>query len=81
MSFTHPSMTAEQIGAALAEEGIFAWAGNFYALELSEITRLPEGALQGFIALQHERGSDRFIEVLNKFLGVYSTRTIFSLTF
>ncbi|MED6312425.1 MAG: cysteine desulfurase-like protein, partial [Candidatus Thermoplasmatota archaeon] len=47
VSFTHPSMTAEKIGAALAEQGIFAWAGNFYALELSEALGLePEGALR-----------------------------------
>ena len=46
VSFTHPSMTAEKIGEALAEQGIFAWAGNFYALELSEALGLePELSL------------------------------------
>tara|TARA_Y100000739_G_scaffold146044_1_gene125901 strand:+ start:68 stop:505 length:438 start_codon:yes stop_codon:yes gene_type:complete len=71
VSFTHPSMTAEQIGAKLAEEGIFAWAGNFYALELSESLGLePEGALRvGLLHYNTKEEVDRFIEVLNGILG------------
>lgn len=71
VSFTHPSMTAEQIGVALAEEGIFAWAGNFYALELSETLGLePEGALRvGLLHYNTKQEVDRFIEVLNGILG------------
>ena len=70
VSFTHPSMTAEQIGAALAEEGIFAWAGNFYALELSETLGLePEGALRVGLLHYNTKGEvDRFIEVVNRIL-------------
>ena len=71
VSFTHPSMTAEQIGAALAEEGIFAWAGNFYALELSETLGLePEGALRvGLLHYNTKEEVDRFIKVLDGILG------------
>ena len=71
VSFTHPSMTAEQIGAALAEKGIFAWAGNFYALELSEALGLePEGALRvGLLHYNTKEEVDRFIDVLNGILG------------
>ena len=47
VSFTHPGKTASEIADALAEHGIFVWAGNFYALELSETLGLePEGALR-----------------------------------
>ncbi len=66
VSFTHHSMTAEEIGAALAEHGIFAWAGNFYALELSESLGLePEGALRvGLLHYNTEDEVDRFLKVL-----------------
>ena len=71
VSFTHPSMTAEQIGVAQAEEGIFAWAGNFYALELSEALGLePEGALRvGLLHYNTKEEVDRFIKVLDGILG------------
>ena len=71
VSFTHPSMTAEQIGAALADEGIFAWAGNFYALELSEALGLePEGALRvGLLHYNTAEEVERFIEVLSGILA------------
>ena len=47
VSFTHPRMTASEIGRRLADRGIFVWAGNFYALELTEALELePEGVLR-----------------------------------
>ena len=47
VSFTHPSKTASEIAEALAKQGIFVWAGNFYALELTEALDLePEGVLR-----------------------------------
>ena len=47
VSFTHPKMGASEICRELAERGIFAWAGNFYALELTEALDLePEGVLR-----------------------------------
>ena len=47
VSFTHPSMEAKEMGGRLAERGIFVWAGNFYALELTEALGLePEGVLR-----------------------------------
>ncbi|MEE3201192.1 MAG: cysteine desulfurase-like protein [Candidatus Thermoplasmatota archaeon] len=71
VSFTHPSMTAEEIGAALAEQGIFAWAGNFYALELSEALGLePEGALRvGILHYNTVEEIDRFVDELSGILG------------
>jgi len=50
VSFTHPRKTASEIGEALAERGVFVWAGNFYALELTETLGLePEGVLRAGI--------------------------------
>ena len=47
ISFTHPSMCAKEIAEKLAERGVFVWAGNFYALELTEALGLePEGVLR-----------------------------------
>ena len=47
VSFTHPSISATEMGERLAERGIFVWAGNFYALELTEALDLePEGVLR-----------------------------------
>jgi len=70
VSFTHHSMTAQEIGAALAEHGIFAWAGNFYALELSEALGLePEGALRvGILHYNTAEEVDRFLDVLSRIL-------------
>ena len=70
VSFTHHSRTAQEIGAALAERGIFAWAGNFYALELSEALGLePEGALRvGILHYNTAEEVDRFLDVLSRVL-------------
>jgi len=70
VSFTHHSMTAQEIGAALAEHGIFAWAGNFYALELSEALGLePEGASRvGILHYNTAEEVDRFLDVLSRIL-------------
>ena len=70
VSFTHHSMSAEEIGSALAENGVFTWAGNFYALELSEALGLePEGALRvGILHYNTAEEVDRFLEVLSEIL-------------
>jgi len=70
VSFTHHSMTAGEIGTALAEHGIFAWAGNFYALELSEVLGLePEGALRvGILHYNTAEEVGRFLKVLSEIL-------------
>ena len=71
VSFTHPKMTASEIGALLAERGIFVWAGNFYALELTEALGLePEGVLR--VGLLHYNSMDEvnfFLESVREILG------------
>ena len=47
MSFTHPRLSPGDLQLRLAEHGIFAWAGNSYALPLTEALGLePEGVLR-----------------------------------
>ena len=71
VSFTHPSKTASEIADALAEQGIFVWAGNFYALELSEALDLgPEGALRiGVLHYNTTEEVERFLSVVRDILG------------
>ena len=71
VSFTHNSMTAQQIGDALAERGIFVWAGNFYALELSEALGLePEGVLRvGVLHYNTMEEVERFLSELSSILA------------
>jgi len=64
ISFTHPRMTASEIGKKLAKRGVFVWAGNFYALELTESLNLePEGVLRA--GLLHYNT----IEEVNRFVS------------
>ena len=71
VSFTHPKMVASEIGALLAERGIFVWAGNFYALELTEALGLePEGVLR--VGLLHYNSMEEvnfFISSVREILG------------
>jgi cysteine desulfurase family protein (TIGR01976 family) len=57
VSITHPRHPARALAAALAERGVFAWHGNFYALELSRALGLePDGMLR--LGLLHYNGDD-----------------------
>ena len=71
VSFPHPKMTAGEIGSFLAERGIFVWAGNFYALELTEALGLePEGVLR--VGLLHYNSMEEvnfFLESVREVLG------------
>ena len=70
VSFTHPSMRAKEIGERLAERGIFVWAGNFYALELTEALGLePEGVLRvGVLHYNSIEEVDFFLESVAEIL-------------
>ena len=48
----HAELTAHEVAERLAEQGIFVWHGNFYALPLTEALGLePEGVVR--IGLLH----------------------------
>ena len=71
VSFTHPSMEAKEMGGRLAERGIFVWAGNFYALELTEALGLePEGVLRaGVLHYNSMEEVDFFTETVAEILS------------
>lgn len=68
---THEQLTATQLSERLAGEGIFTWAGNFYALPLTEALGLePEGMLRiGFLHYNTLEEVERVIEALRRIGG------------
>jgi selenocysteine lyase/cysteine desulfurase len=71
VSFTHPKMVASEIGSLLAERGVFVWAGNFYALELTEALGLePEGVLRvGMLHYNSMEEVNFFLASVREILG------------
>lgn len=61
-------ITATQLSERLAEEGIFTWAGNFYALPLTEALGLePNGMLRiGFLHYNTINEVDQVLAALRK---------------
>jgi len=70
VSFTHPKMEASEIGKRLADVGVFVWAGNFYALELTEALDLePEGVLRaGVLHYNTMEEVERFVSCVSDIL-------------
>ncbi len=66
VSFTHSQLSPQEIGESLANQGIFVWPGNHYALPFTESMNLePDGTLR--VGLLHYNAADevdRLIEVL-----------------
>lgn len=64
LSITHRAKSPKQLALALAEQGIFTWHGNFYALPLTEALGLePNGLLR--IGLVHYNTADEVDRLLN----------------
>ena len=68
VSFTHDLLTPPEMAVALAEEGIFAWAGNHYALPFTEAAGLePHGTLRiGLLHYNTEEEVQRLLESLTR---------------
>ena len=66
VSITHERLSPEELATRLAEQAIFVWNGNFYALPLTEALDLePEGMVR--IGLLHYNTGDevqRLLDVL-----------------
>jgi cysteine desulfurase family protein (TIGR01976 family) len=63
VAIKHAELTARQVAARLAEQGIFVWHGNFYALPLTEALGLePEGVVR--IGLLHYNTIDEVDRLL-----------------
>ncbi|MFM7073335.1 MAG: cysteine desulfurase-like protein [Planctomycetota bacterium] len=65
-SFTHADRSAAEVAQTLGEHGVFAWHGNYYALNLSEsLGREPQGMVRvGVVHYNTEAEVDRLITVL-----------------
>jgi len=64
VSFTLKSMSPQEIGKHLAQEGIFVWAGNHYAQPFTEAARLePNGTVR--IGALHYTTPDEIDRVIN----------------
>lgn len=71
ISITHERLTPPQIAAALAEEGLFTWAGNHYALPFTEAAGLePHGTLRiGLLHYNTAEEVERLLESLDRLLA------------
>jgi cysteine desulfurase family protein (TIGR01976 family) len=67
VSFTHARLSPVEVADALAEQGIFVWHGNFYALPLTEALGLePEGMVRvGLLHYNTLAEVDRLLAVLH----------------
>jgi len=73
VSITHENLTASQLAERLGQEGIFAWHGNYYALEFTESLGLePDGMLR--IGLVHYNTVEE-VERLRQCLVDFSENT------
>jgi len=63
VSVTHARLKPREIASRLADQGVFTWAGNHYALPLTETLRLePEGTLR--IGMVHYNTADEVDRLL-----------------
>jgi cysteine desulfurase family protein (TIGR01976 family) len=67
VSFTHERFTSAQMAERLGRQGLFAWHGNYYALNLTETLDLePEGMLRiGLVHYNTFAEVERLIEALH----------------
>jgi len=67
-SLTHPSHSPREMAARLADQGIYAWSGNHYALPFTEARGLePHGTLRvGFLHYTTTEEVDRLLSELAK---------------
>lgn len=68
LSITHARLSPHELAARLAEEGIFVWHGNYYALSLSEaLGREPQGMVRiGLLHYNTEEEVDRLLAALRR---------------
>jgi selenocysteine lyase/cysteine desulfurase len=68
VSITHRRMSAAELSKRLGERGIFAWHGNFYALEFSEALGLePDGLVRlGLLHYNTPEEIERLLGVLRE---------------
>ena len=66
-ALTHPEAPPEVLAARLAERGIAAWPGNYYAVEVMERLALADGALRiGIVHYNTAEEVDRLLAALDE---------------
>ncbi|PQO47519.1 cysteine desulfurase-like protein [Blastopirellula marina] len=65
-SIRHKKLAPKELAACLAEQGVFVWHGNYYALPLTETLGLePEGAVRiGMVHYNTPEEVDRVLDIL-----------------
>lgn len=68
VSITHRTISPRPLAKRLAEEGIFVWSGNYYALEVTESLDLePEGMVRiGLVHYNTKEEIDRLLRALRR---------------
>lgn len=68
VAVTHERLSAQAVAERLAEQGIFVWHGNYYALSLSEaLGREPEGMVRiGLLHYNTVEEVDRLLDALRR---------------
>ena len=68
LSLVHPAQTTERAAKYLAEQGIFTWSGNHYAVPFTEAMGIePEGTLRvGLLHYNTEQEVDRLVAALKE---------------
>lgn len=68
IAFTHARYTSRELAQRLGERGIFAWHGNYYALNLTEALGLePEGMLRvGMVHYNTPQEVERLLDALQE---------------
>jgi len=66
VSITHAKLAPQKLAEHLADEGVFVWSGNYYALPLTQaLGREPEGMVRiGFLHYNTEEEVDRLLSLL-----------------
>ena len=74
-SLTHSRLSPQQLATRLAAQGLYAWAGNHYALSFSEAAGLePDGTLRiGLLHYNTAAEVDRVLAALQKINGESSS--------
>jgi cysteine desulfurase family protein (TIGR01976 family) len=66
-SVTHSRRTPDELAAALGEQAMATWPGNFYAVEVMEKLGLPDGTLRiGFVHYNTAEEVDRLLAALSE---------------
>jgi cysteine desulfurase family protein (TIGR01976 family) len=68
-ALTFGGRSPQEVAAQLAERDIAVWAGNYYAVEVMERLRLPDGAVRvGFVHYNTAEEVDRLLRELEAFV-------------